>query len=232
MKKTRLLTLLVAVLISVSTTSCLKQMVKSAAKSAPVANKILLHSSPRVGDYAIYKVVPSAQSQTDPSTQMMQGETTTEIRIVGKVGNLFKINQTTNTTMIASRFMNDLVFELHSDAQGNIKKAFMIDKSSKERSELQIAKPGDKAYNLYNPLSSTEISKYRIPTKVTVPAGTFYTKAYSTTKNRNADEGFTVNLYSSKAKFQLTATYVVYNDPETGKIKAERNLELIEQGRK
>ena len=233
MKIKRITRLTVLVAVMLSTTSCLKSIVKSTIEKEPIANKIALHSNPRKGDYAIYKVVPSSKALQDPTAKMLQGETTVEIKITDVKNGLFVLQQKTKTTMVASSFMNDLVFEMYCDKSGNIKKAVLIDKSSGERKNLKIAAPGEKNYNMLKTVSRAEMSKYGIPSSVKTSAGNFsVSDAASNNAEKNPENGFVIYVMNNKVKFKHIASFAVYKNSDSGEVESSKNLVLVEQGRK
>ena len=207
-------------------TSCIKSIITGAVKDTPISNKVMLHSSPRVGDYAEYQL--SASAYDNP----MQGETKVTVRIASKEKGLFRVVQKTTTTMPYGGFMNDIIIEILCDASGNVKEGWLIDNETKEKTKLQIAKPGDQAYNMYRPFSAAGMKKYNIPTTVSVKAGKYSVKGITYTDEIDAEKGATVVLLSSKVKFQQVAAYAIYKNAETGEVESKMTLELIAQGNK
>jgi pyrrolidone-carboxylate peptidase len=116
--------------------------------------------------------------------------------------------------MIAAGFMNNLVFEITADYSGNVVKGFMIDTESGERTLLKIAKPGDKNYYASKPVTAVQMQQWGIPTRITVPAGTF-TVTGRMVKHDDSDN-YVDFLMNPKVKFGHVASYSVYPDQETG----------------
>ncbi len=208
-----------------SLTSCLKSIVTSAVKDTPISNKVLMHSSPRVGDYAEYKVTGTVDNP-------LQGDTTVTLKIESKEGSLYRVVQRTSTTMAYGGFMNDIVIEILCDASGNVKAGYLIDKESNEKTKLKVAKPGDDAYNMYRSFSSASMKQYGIPSTVSVKAGKFSVKAITYKDQIDVENGTAVILLNSRVKFQQVAAYAIYKNGETGEVESKMTLELVAQGNK
>ena len=226
----RKITVMLSLFLAVATTGCISSIVKNAVKDTPIANRIDIHSGARKGDYAVLKSVKNEELKKDPGASMMAGETTTTISVVQKGGGYITIRQEVATSMIAAGFMNNLVFEITADYSGNVVKGFLIDTESGEKTPLKIAKAGDKNYYASKPVSAAQMQKWGIPARITVPAGTFSVTGRMV--KHDDSENFVVFLMNPGVKFGHVASYSVYPDSETGELKSQKALELIEQGRK
>ncbi len=208
-------------------TGCIGSLVKNAAKDTPIANKIEMHKWARTGDYAVYKSIPNTQG--DQTAQALAGNTQVTLKVISAAGNTVTIRHETQTSMFGAGFMNNLVFQITADKKGNVLKGYMIDSDSNEKTPLKIAKQGDQNYKMFKNMNTAELRALNIPTRITVPAGTFKVYAKEATDTTNGTR--TIYLYNPAVKFNQVATYVVYSNSETGKKEVKRVLELVQQGR-
>ena len=217
--------LLIIVLSMLLLTSCMSMMLQSTIKNTPISNKIMLHDNIRAGDYAIYK---SKIDVEDEQSKAMIGETTVTVKVINITRNRVTILQTMHTTGVAAIFANTMEFELISDLKGNIISGSFYE--GPEKTPLKIAKPGDDVYNTFGKLNKTDHSKWNIPGKVTVPAGTFTVDAMYYNDKDMQEGTHSVYLGTKKVKFFNVATMVVEEKPDGTKIRTV--MELVEQGRK
>lgn len=213
---------LTAVLSALLLTSCMSMIVKNTIRDTPIGNKIILHDNAKTGDYAVYR---AGLSDEDPQAQAMMGETTVNVQIVSAKGNDVHIRHATNSTGMSGMFVNNIVFEIFSDKEGNVKRGTYND--GKETIELKIAGPGDENYNEFLPLKKADRDAWNIPERITVPAGTFDVEAMYYNDKQNTDDIQAVYLGSKKAKFYHVATILV-NKKEGNRLSTV--LELVEQG--
>ena len=227
MKRFNITAVLLCIMLS---TGCLSAIVKNSVKDTPIANRIDIHSGARTGDYAVLRAINSETSK-DPAASMLAGNTTSTMKVLKKSNGYITIGQETSTSMIGGGFMNSLVFQITADYRGNVRSGCMIDTRSGEKTPLKIARNGDKNYYHVKTVSNTQLRKWGIPTRITVPAGTFSVTGKASV-NTDGSESITVFLVNPGVKFGHVATYAVYPDSETGVMTARRVLELVEQGRK
>ncbi len=212
MKKILLPLLFIALL---GSTSCLSTIVSQAAKSSKVNNKMVLHSNPRVGDYAILK--GSA------------GNTQMKLEIVKISHGLYVVRSETGVGMTGVGFMASLVVELHVTRSGIVKKAFVVEGT--QYTPIQIARKGDPEYMTVVRLTSSEKRELDVPSRITVPAGTYSVSSVAFKSQKNDTEQRTVNLTSSRVKFGMVASYVYVKNSD-GSFSRHQGFELAEQGRK
>jgi len=195
------------------TTSCISSIVSNAAKSSKVNNKMLLHSSPRVGDYAVYR-------GSTGSVQMT-------MKITGKRGGLYVITSDTGFGL-SGQYMSTLLLELYVDRSGNVKKAYVVEGSGK--TPLQIAQKGDDEYRSATRLSSSQVKAMGIPSSITVQAGTYSVKPVVYKSTKNGQDVRIVNLVNRRVKFGYVAA-LTYNKSGSSYEKVQ-SMELVEQGNK
>ncbi|MDA3884760.1 MAG: hypothetical protein PF638_04120 [Candidatus Delongbacteria bacterium] len=206
-------------------TSCMSMMLQSTIKNTPISNKIMLHDNVRVGDYAVYKSKIDAE---DEQSKAMIGETTVTVQITEINRSGVYIKQTVQTTGVAAIFANTMEFNLVSDREGNIKSGYFYD--GPEKIPLNIAKPGDAAYNTFEKLNKTDHKKWNIPREVTVPAGIFTVDAMYYNDKDTKLGTHSVYLVSDKVSFYNVATMLVEEQPDG--TKQTIVMELVELGGK
>ncbi len=195
-------------------TGCLSAIIKSAVKDTPVANKIVLHSNPRVGDYALLKGGDEQQSYAKYS-------------IVSKKGSLYVIRIETGVIIPGIGEMGKVTFEMNADRAGNVSSAFLVDGA--ERTPLKVAAPGDVSYLKPTSLTAAEKSKLEIPSRITVGAGTFNVTPLAYSQVNEGVEQKIVYLMNKSVKFGHVASYVYTIEGDD--ITKSKALELAEQGR-
>ncbi len=224
MKKIVLVIAVMALMVNVG---CLGGYVKDEIKNQPIANKMYIHSSPKKGDYAVLKMVTQAAA-ANPQAAAMMGSTELTMKIKSSRGGLFTIHQSTETSTFGAGFMNDIEFDLVIDRNGNVKRGTLIETDTNTRTKLKIAKNGDKNYRKLIAVTSTQLKKWNIPTRITVPAGTFSVTAK---RIKGENDEVVVQLSSKRAKFGHVASYSV-TDAFGSNPKSFRIVELVRQGRR
>lgn len=201
------------VLMTLMGTSCIKSIVSSAAKDSKVNNRMMLHSNPRVGDYAIFRGASSQVQMT--------------MKIKSKRGGLYIV--TSDTAFgVSGKYMTTLLLELHVTRSGYVKKAYVVESSGK--TPLQIARKGDKEYMVMTRVTGSQLRAMKIPRRVTVPAGTYSVTPVVFKSKQDGQDVRTVHLVNKRVKFGMVAAYT-YNY-EGGKYDKLKSMELVEQGRK
>jgi len=192
--------------IVLSTTSCMKSLVKGMTSNVPFANKVLIHKNPKVGDYAILE--GSGFQNT--------------MKVIAVGSDSVTVRYESNATGIS-----DLVFEAVLDFEGNVKKVDTIDKANNnERVPGTIAKPGDWAYMEWVKLTKEQIEAAKLPAKVTVKAGTFDYEIDGFKMSVMGTTTYMMYLTNKDAKFLQVASYSMMND------KVTLAAELSESGNK
>ena len=220
MKKVILLIVATSALIL---TSCMSMIVKNTIKDTPITNRIVLHNNVRQGDYAVYRTLTDIG---DPQLETVTGETTVRIEVESVNGNEIHIKQTTNSTGMSGMFVNNIVFNMITDKDGNVKSASYTD--GEEIVPLKIAQPGDDIYNEYQKVNKSDHKKWNIPENITVPAGTFKVDAMYYNDKKYEDKNDIFYMGTKKVNFYHVATMIT--DEDTRELK--KITELIEQGTK
>jgi hypothetical protein len=195
--------------------SCLSSMIKSSIKDSTIGNKMLIHSNPRIGDYAIFKGA--------------EGNSQMTLKITGKRGSNFIIRSETGINYPNVGLMGAVTLEFFVTRNGSIKKAFLID--GNEKFPLKIAKKNDKEYMNIVKLSRREIKSLDVPKTIIVPAGKFRVRPLAYKTRKDDKEYRTVYLLSKKVKFQHVASYTYYTDGN-GVIQKHQSMRLEKQGNK
>jgi len=195
-------------------TSCIGMFVKNSVKDSKIGNKFLLHSNPRVGDFAIWK-------GTD-------GHTEVKNRIIARRGALFIVKVETNMIIPNIGSHNILTLELYVTRRGLVRQAYLID--GNERTKLQIAKKGDLEYQKVVHLTAKQKRTYEIPRRVTVTAGTYNVRNEAFQSKKNKKETVVVYLTNPSVKFRYVSAITFYKNSD-GSLSKHEAFELSNQGR-
>gem|GEM_PF-1648276 len=197
--------------------SCLGGMIRDSIVETPINNKMMIHSYPRVGDYAEYRESNNAVYS--------------KYSITGRSGRYFIIRLETGTLITGGIIMSKIIIEMYADRYGNIAKGYYVEGA--KRTPLKVAKNGDKAYMNLIPLSYREKRQLNIPRRITVPAGTFNvrSKAFRVrSKEKNSQYEKVVYLTNNRVKFGYVATYT-FRKGDSGVFERQGALTLYSQGR-
>lgn len=186
------------------TTSC-ASLVKSAVKDAPITNRIFLHPSPKVGDYARLDLKMAGDSK---QAAMMRGSSFSEMEIVDISGGKITIeHKVTNTGMMA--LAGNLHFRYITDMDGNVMKGYFVEGANK--TAMKIAKPGDDAYNPFKVISKEDMESWNAPYTISVAAGEFKCTPYYYKDPKNPEKKV-IYYINEDVKFGHVASYVVDMD--------------------
>jgi len=194
----------------VSATSCMKSMIKMTTSKVAMANKVLLHKNPKVGDYAVL-ASKQANSRTTLKVIAVSSDSVTV---------LYKIEG-------SGTAMDEIEFEAVTDFEGNVKKVDTIDKAkNNERLPGKIAKPGDWEYMEWVKLTEEQIAAAKLPEKVIAKAGTFTYEIEGFKMTVLGMDTYMIYLVNKNVKFLQIAAYSLSNGRVT------LISELAEQGNK
>ncbi len=201
--------------LAVIQTGCLGSLIRNSIKDTPIANKMIIHSGARVGDYAVLQG-PDGKSQIT-------------MRIKRYAGSLLVIETDTSSNLFRLGMSSVAKIEIWATRSGSIRRGYLIDGT--ERIPLKIAKYGQNGYLKKIRLSYSLKKKLGITNKIKVPAGTYYIKATAFKSTKDTRDQISVYMTSRRVKFLQVATYVFLKDPD-GEYQRVSSMELVKQGRR
>lgn len=195
-------------------TACLGSIIKNSVKDTPLGNKFLLHSNPRVGDFAILKGAG--------------GNSQIEMKITGRSGGLFIVRTKTGFMLPGIGMRNAVTIDVYVSRGGKVYKGFYIDGA--EKTPLKVAGPGENEYMQPVRLTAAQKREFDLTYSETTGVGTFRVRPVAYKSMKNGRETYIVHMDNPRVKFRHVAGYTFSRDGSTWqKTKA---LELIQQGRR
>jgi hypothetical protein len=142
--------------------SMMNSFVASMVENVPAPNKIMMHTNPKVGDFAITKSKTSSKSVSSISgTKESTSEIEMTTEITGITDGLFIVAAHGSTLIDGkeSAYNPETSTELHVTADGEVKEAWFTIGS--KRVQMKIAQPGSSMYYNFN-ISKMKSTKYQM----------------------------------------------------------------------